>query len=324
MLAEVRLGVGSFVLAVVTNCWLADSVTTLADSATSMADSATAFLSSTTFLLPALGVKLTEALSLWHLQADHRLICVTGYLLGLSFLLGISLASPFGLYLCFLSFFHFSEYVATGLGNPQNLSWDSYLVNHSYAYGVAMVLSWLEYGLEAWLLPSTKEQSLVTGLGLLLCVVGELVRKSAMLTAGKSFNHLVQSSRSEEHQLVTSGIYSWCRHPSYAGWFLWSVGSQLILCNPLCCVAYTAVTFMFFKERIFVEEFMLLQFFGSSYRSYQDTVATGIPFIRGYLEPVWGGGDQQAQSVGHHQAQSPGHQQAQSPGPAGDQGDHKD
>ena len=72
-------------------------------------------------------------------------------------------------------------------------------VNHSYAYGVAMVLSWLEYSLEAWFLPSTKvagsamscssswclqEQSLVTGLGLLLCVVGEVVRKSAMLTAG--------------------------------------------------------------------------------------------------------------------------------------------
>ena len=110
MLAEVRLSVGSFVLAVVTNCWLADSATT--------------FLSSTTFLLPALGVKVTEALSLWHLQPDHRLTCVTGYLLGLSFLLGLSLASPFGLYLSFLAFFHFSEYVATGLGNPQNLSWE--------------------------------------------------------------------------------------------------------------------------------------------------------------------------------------------------------
>ena len=72
MLAEVRLSVASFVLAVVTNCWLADSATSMADSATTLADSATTFLSSTTFLLPALGVKLTEALSLWHLQSDHR------------------------------------------------------------------------------------------------------------------------------------------------------------------------------------------------------------------------------------------------------------
>ena len=30
-----------------------------------------------------------------------------------------------------------------------------------------------------------------------------------------------------DHQLVTSGVYGYCRHPSYAGWFLWSVGTQV-------------------------------------------------------------------------------------------------
>merc|ERR1712004_168232 len=99
----------------------------------------------------------------------------------------------------------------------------------------AMVISWLEHALWLSFLPTLKSLFLVTTLGTILCFGGELVRKSAMLEAGKSFNHLVQSERADDHTLVTSGIYSWCRHPSYAGWFLWSVGSQLILVNPSAC-----------------------------------------------------------------------------------------
>ena len=59
------------------------------------------------------------------------------------------------------------------------------------------------------------------------------------------------------------------RHPSYAGWFMWSLGSQLILVNPICLLAYAYVSFSFFSERIYCEEFMLLKFFGNEYREYQ-------------------------------------------------------
>jgi protein-S-isoprenylcysteine O-methyltransferase len=65
-------------------------------------------------------------------------------------------------YLCFLAFFHFSEYVATGLGNPKNLSFDSYLVNHSAQYGLAMVVSWAEFLALWWLLPASKACPLLT------------------------------------------------------------------------------------------------------------------------------------------------------------------
>ena len=55
----------------------------------------------------------------------------TAYCLGFVFLLGLkNISDSFGIYLMVLAFFHFSEYVATGWGNPQNLSWDSFLVNH--------------------------------------------------------------------------------------------------------------------------------------------------------------------------------------------------
>ena len=47
------------------------------------------------------------------------------------------------------------------------------------------------------------------------------------------------------------------------------MGSQLILVNPFCMLAYAYVSFSFFSERIYCEEFMLLKFFGKEYREYQ-------------------------------------------------------
>lgn len=236
--------------------------------------------------------KPAEILVLLGLGCKHWLNNLTAYCLGLVCLVGLqNISSQFGLYLAVLSTFHFSEFIVTGLGNPQNLSFDSYLVNHSTAYGLAMAASWLEHFTQLWLWPDLKlGLPVLSWAGLALCITGEIVRKTAMLHAGRNFNHLVQSTRDSEHRLVTSGIYSFCRHPSYAGWFLWSLGSQVILCNPVCLVIYAVVSFQFFNERIYAEEFSLLQFFGSEYREYQARVGTGIPGIQGFpvTQRVWG------------------------------------
>ena len=131
-----------------------------------------------------------------------------------------------------LAMFHLSEYVTTALSNPQNLSFDSFLVNHSVQYWAAMLVSWLEYATINFFFPGFKAAfGIVTYTGLLICLTGEIIRKLAMLHAGRNFNHLVQSHKSREHKLVTTGIYAWSRHPSYLGWFLWSVGTQVIINN---------------------------------------------------------------------------------------------
>ena len=48
-----------------------------------------------------------------------------------------------------------------------------------------------------------------------------------MFTAKTNFNHYVQYVKQQGHELVTTGVYSFCRHPSYVGWFLWSIGTQV-------------------------------------------------------------------------------------------------
>ena len=72
-----------------------------------------------------------------------------------------------------------------------------------------------------------KQITWLSATGLLMVVFGECLRKAALFTAGSNFNHVVQNEKSETHTLVTSGVYAWFRHPSYVGWFYWSIGTQV-------------------------------------------------------------------------------------------------
>lgn len=92
----------------------------------------------------------------------------------------------------------------------------------------------------------------------------------------------MQCEKAKNHVLVTHGVYSWFRHPSYVGWFYWSMGTQIVLINPLCFPAYIIASWMFFNSRIYIEEITLLNFFGQNYCDYQGKVSTGIPYIKGY------------------------------------------
>lgn len=136
--------------------------------------------------------------------------------------------------------------------------------------------------LEAFLFPSLKLNLYTRFIGLCLVLFGELFRKLAMYTAGTNFNHYVQETHHKDHILVTSGVYSLVRHPSYFGWFYWSVGTQILLANPICIVLYALASWKFFESRIKFEEYYLIRFFGRQYTDYQKRVPSGVPFVQGY------------------------------------------
>jgi protein-S-isoprenylcysteine O-methyltransferase len=137
----------------------------------------------------------------------------------------------------------------------------------------------MEFGIESYFLPSTKEHLWISHCGLLLTLSGEVIRKLAMITAGQNFSHRVEFKKERGHSLVTHGVYSLWRHPSYLGWLLWSIGTQLILMNPICIIGYSLASWSFFKSRIREEESILIEFFGDEYREYMKRVPPGIPFL---------------------------------------------
>lgn len=216
-------------------------------------------------------------------------VAVRSYLLGAVFSCGVFLAivgppswTIFGWYMCVLSFFHYSEFLTIAICNPKTLSIDSFILDHSLDYKIAAAASWVEFFIEHWLYEDLKMARVIPTAGLALCVAGELLRKTAMVTASTNFTHTVVSKKADTHSLVTHGVYRFCRHPSYVGWFYWSIGTQMILANPLCTVAYALASWKFFNDRITVEELTLLNFFDYDYVDYQKRVPTGLPFIKGY------------------------------------------
>jgi protein-S-isoprenylcysteine O-methyltransferase len=80
--------------------------------------------------------------------------------------------------------------------------------------------------------------------------VGEGLRIAAFFTCRKNFTHLVRYRKVPGHELVTNGIYSIFRHPSYTGYFYFSVGGQIFLGNVLSSVLFAIVLIKFFRDRI--------------------------------------------------------------------------
>ncbi|KAK9801903.1 hypothetical protein WJX73_000986 [Symbiochloris irregularis] len=109
-------------------------------------------------------------------------------------------------------------------------------------------------------------------LGLLLIFIGECIRKSAVITAGRNFSHQLTHGQRLDHVLVTHGIYRVVRHPSYLGWTIWVMGTQLVLQNPCCFILFGLLCRNFFKRRIAIEDAQLRQFFGAAYERYQRQV----------------------------------------------------
>jgi protein-S-isoprenylcysteine O-methyltransferase len=188
-------------------------------------------------------------------------------------------------YLASLSIFHFLEFWTTAAYNTRVAEVDSFLLTANWpAYGIAHGIAALECAGVGLLFPHRQWSPFGTGnfvllLGLALTVVGQVVRSVAMMQAGPSFNHTVQSYRGQEHVLVTTGIYARLRHPSYFGYFWWALGVQISLGNVFSFFLHGLVLWRFFSSRVRYEEASLIKFFGDEYVNYRKQVGTKIPFI---------------------------------------------
>ena len=86
--------------------------------------------------------------------------------------------------------------------------------------------------------------------------------------------------------LVTDGVYSWVRHPQYAGLFLITVG--MLVQWPTIITAATWPVLLFIYYRLARREEREAEArFGEAYRAYQERVPMFIPRFRAATEPRW-------------------------------------
>ncbi|KAF2084101.1 ICMT-domain-containing protein, partial [Saccharata proteae CBS 121410] len=191
--------------------------------------------------------------------------------------------APF--FIAVLALFHFLEFWITARYNTPTAKTTAFLLSNGREYQIAHSAALCEHLITHFFFPDFQNAVIsipypwTVCAGLVAVALGQAVRSAAMAQAGTNFNHQVQSKKNKGHELVTSGVYAWLRHPSYFGFFWWGLGTQLVLGNVVCLAAYTVVLWRFFSHRIFHEEKFLVSFFGEDYVKFRARTSVGIPGI---------------------------------------------
>lgn len=113
-------------------------------------------------------------------------------------------------------------------------------------------------------------------LGVIIFLSGYAIRVIATKKLKKQFSFLVTIQ--ENHQLITSGIYSMIRHPVYLGTILAVAGMFLVFptwYGLIFVLLYTSLL----AHRISLEEKLLLKTFGSVFEEYSTKSFRLIPHI---------------------------------------------
>lgn len=114
--------------------------------------------------------------------------------------------------------------------------------------------------------------------GAVLALIGIAIRGLAIKHCGDSFSHYIETEK--PRMLVTKGVYSFCRHPSYLGFILYVMGMQLMVGNLVIYAMSMVILFRFFLVRIRLEEVVLVNnLYGEQYEKYAERVCALIPYI---------------------------------------------
>jgi len=85
---------------------------------------------------------------------------------------------------------------------------------------------------------------------------------------------------SQEHTLVTEGVFRHIRHPMYAAHWLWGIAQPLLLWNWIAGLSMLVTLLPLYLVRVPQEERMLLGRFGDAYQAYMERTGRIIPRLR--------------------------------------------
>lgn len=112
--------------------------------------------------------------------------------------------------------------------------------------------------------------------GATLMIIGIAMRMHSRRMLGKDFSYALRVR--PEHHLITEGIYKHIRHPAYVGDLLFHFGVALLFSSGWgLLVMFGLIPCLLY--RITVEEKMLTEKFGETYRTYMKSSKKLIPRI---------------------------------------------
>jgi protein-S-isoprenylcysteine O-methyltransferase Ste14 len=112
--------------------------------------------------------------------------------------------------------------------------------------------------------------------GVALVVVGLVIAIVARRTLADNWSSNIELKKN--HELITTGIYKYVRHPIYTGMTFMGIGSALGLQSIYTALFFIAMeTFLIFKMK--KEEKLLQKHFPKEYSEYMRKTKSLIPFI---------------------------------------------
>ena len=114
-------------------------------------------------------------------------------------------------------------------------------------------------------------------LGLLLFLSGFVLRWISVVNLKEQFT--VRVAISDNHKLITNGIFKYLRHPSYAGMILYYLGLGLLMHNFLSLIILLVFSLVPIVIRINHEETVLTGHFGNEYIEYKSSSWKLIPYL---------------------------------------------
>ena len=211
-------------------------------------------------------------------MAGFSLILIFSYSITIIFITN-TIYYQFFCYLITLCIYHYTEFFSELLFHFQDLQKDAFLIYQNKKWVISTSVSFVETLLGTYFFHKYKNNKILFIVGLLMTIVGQYFRIAALFTGKSNFTHKIQLKKRKNHVLVKYGIYKICRHPSYFGFFIWSVGIEIMCVNPICTIGFAYILFLFFKDRIELEEEYLIRFFGMEYIKYRREVSSLMPFI---------------------------------------------
>ncbi|EGV62996.1 hypothetical protein CANTEDRAFT_98208 [Yamadazyma tenuis ATCC 10573] len=204
-------------------------------------------------------------------------ICLTSLALGMAIAQALLSRSVLADYVLLLCGFHLNEFISICLYSPQSLTQNSFLIwnnQGSREYWTVQLFTVVEsMVLRRHPLDFGKTAN---SIAFVVSTLGIALRHIAIRHLRTAFSHYIDP---QNPQLVTSGIYSFTRHPSYLGFYLFVVGIQVYLNNSIMLVASILMLRQFLQTRVRFEEHHLTRIHGAAYTDYKLRVGTYIPFL---------------------------------------------
>jgi protein-S-isoprenylcysteine O-methyltransferase Ste14 len=141
---------------------------------------------------------------------------------------------------------------------------------------VALLVAYPLAFVKAWAFPQRWQLPLFV-IGLLLIVLGSLLRRYCFRTLGEYFTGDVRATPGQT--VISSGPYRWVRHPSYTAGMMMFIGIGLALGSWASFALLTIATIATYSYRVAVEERALLEAIGEPYRSYMKGRKRFVPYI---------------------------------------------